>query len=170
VSTIAVDGLRRCEKCQTLYKTPASSDRSFCPADGQQHARGDFNYQLTFGINERNTQSNWRRCTRCQAIFFNGYGQGKCASDPAAQAPHTADVTKDFRVPHSRQGTDHVQTDWEFCTKCNVLFYSRSKTLNANHCTAGGEHEASPAASRFALIHDRPLPVLIDHGPELNPI
>ncbi len=162
MSTIATDGLRCCKKCQTLYDNNSSSDKGFCPADGRQHEREGFNYQLSFGINTSDAQSDWRRCKRCLALFYNGYGQGKCAADPDAQEPHEADMKRDFWVPHGRPETKNVEAGWEFCTKCNVLFYARSKKRNANHCTGGGEHEANPEARRYTLTHDRPLPVLID--------
>jgi hypothetical protein len=169
VSPIAIDGLRRCKKCQTLYDDRARG-KSFCPADGQRHEPGKFDYQLQFGIAEQSTQSDWRRCQHCQAIFFNGYAHGRCPSDPGAKQPHVADPAQDFHVPYGRAENDHVQAGWEFCVKCNVLFYSGSTTPNATHCTAGGEHEANPDGLHFTLVHGLPLPVLIDNGPEQNPI
>jgi hypothetical protein len=166
---IATDNLRRCKKCQVLYDN-SSSNKGFCPADGHQHERGGFNYQLSFRFAKPNTQSDWRRCKKCQAIFFNGMGQGRCAADVDARDPHTADMARDFGVPYGDSETEHVQTGWEFCTKCNGLFYSRSKTPNANHWTAGGEHASSPEARRYNLVHGRPLPVLFDEGTELHPV
>ncbi|MDX6633936.1 MAG: hypothetical protein QOF06_139 [Solirubrobacterales bacterium] len=170
MSSIAVKNLRRCKKCQSLYDNNSSSNKGFCPADGQSHERSNFDYQLTFGISERNAQSNWRRCTRCQAIFFNGYQQGRCPADPDAREPHRADPARDFRIPYGRPESEHVRAGWEFCTKCDALFYAHSQAPEENHCTAGGEHQAHPDAYRFALTHGRPLPVLIDEGTELNPV
>jgi hypothetical protein len=169
MSPIAVDNLRRCQKCQALYDDGGRAS-SFCPADGHRHEPGKFNYQLQFRLAEQSSQSDWRRCQKCQAIFFNGYAQGRCASDPQARAPHAADPARDFRVPYGRGEDGHVQAGWEYCVKCDVLFYSRSTTPNADHCTAGGEHEANPDALHFTLVHGRPLPVLIDEGPEQNPV
>jgi hypothetical protein len=169
VSTIAIDDLRRCKKCQTLYNDDSSS-KGFCPADGRHHERGGFNYQLTFGIHTSDAQSGWRRCKRCEAIFFNGEEKGRCPADVNARDPHTPDMARDLSVPHGRPETDHVQAGWEFCTKCNVLFFARSTEANMDHCTAGGEHVLHPDAFHFTLVHGQPLPVKIDDGPELHPI
>ncbi|HEX6665826.1 MAG TPA: hypothetical protein VF081_04465 [Solirubrobacterales bacterium] len=161
MSTIAIDGLRRCKKCQTLYRD-SSSSKGFCPADGGTHERSGLNYQLTFGIPTSDAQPAWRRCTKCEAIYFSGDRKGRCAADPNAQAHHTPDDSRDLSIPHGRPETEHVQAGWEFCTKCNVLFYSRSTEPNMNHCTGGGEHAAHPDAFHFTLTHGQPLPVRID--------
>jgi hypothetical protein len=170
VSSIAIDELRRCKKCQALYDNNSPTHKGFCPADGRQHERGNFDYQLMFGVHQLEAQSDWRRCKRCQVIFYNGFGQGRCAADPDAQDPHSADMSRDFWVPYGQLETEQLQVGWEFCTKCNVLFYAHSQTPNANHCTAGGEHEPNPDARRYSLVHGMPLPVPFDDGPELNPV
>jgi hypothetical protein len=161
VSTIAIAELRRCKKCQTLYNNGSSSSKGFCPADGRKHEETAFNFQLMFGIPQSDAQSGWRRCKRCEAIFFNN-DEGRCAADPNAQEHHTPDMARDLRIPHGRPETEHVQAGWEFCTKCNVLFYARSDEPNMNHCTAGGEHAFNPGAFHFTLVHGQPLPVKLD--------
>ena len=166
MSTIAIEHLRRCGKCQTLYNNDRSSSKGFCPADGRRHeethSSSNFNFQLMFGTRQSDAQFDWRRCKECEAIFFNGDGKGKCAADPNAQNRHTPDMSRDFGVPHGRPEAAHVQAGWEFCTKCNVLFYARSDEPNMNHCTGGGEHEFNPGALHFTLIHDQGLPVKLD--------
>lgn len=161
MSSIAIDKLRRCKKCQTLFNDN-SSPKGFCPADGHRHEGSEFNYQLTFGVPTSDAQPGWRRCTKCEAIFFDDANKGRCPSDPKAQAHHTPDPARNFEVPHGRPETDHVRAGWEFCTKCNVLFYARSNEPNMNHCTGGGEHAFNPGAFHFTLTHGKPLPVLID--------
>lgn len=165
MSTIAIAELRRCRKCQTLFNNNPPSTQGSCPADGHTHEKTAFNYQLTFGIPQSDAQSEWRRCKRCEAIFFNDDGKGKCNADRNAKEPHTPDMTHNLAVPHGRPESEHVQGGWEFCVKCNGLFYDRSDEANVNHCTGGGEHEFHPEALHFTLIHGQKLPVKLDDGP-----
>lgn len=162
MSTIATAGLRRCRKCQTLYNSNPPSAQGSCPADGHTHEKTAFDFQLMFDIPQSDAQSEWRRCTRCEAIFFNDKKKGKCNADPDARDPHTPDMARNFGVPHGRPETEHVQAGWEFCMKCNALFFARSDEPNMNHCTGGGEHVSHPDAFHFTLTHGQKLPVKLD--------
>ncbi len=99
------------------------------------------------------TQTDWRYCSKCQSLFFNGYPQkGICS----AGGQHSA-AGYNFVLPHDAQGNDKAQTDWRFCGKCYDMFFDGYPT-NKGICTAGerhetfGEHEA--IGYSFVLPHD----------------
>lgn len=93
-------------------------------------------------------QSDWRFCTKCDAMFFDGFpGKGVCAGGGG----HTAAGFM-FVLPHSVGETPNAQGAWRFCQKCNVMFFDGSPQKGA--CAAGGGHEA--AGFTFVLPHDVP--------------
>jgi hypothetical protein len=157
VSTNAISELRRCTKCQTLFYNGKVSSGGFCPADGRRHEpESHFNFHLKAAGQESDAQGGWCRCKNCEAVFFNN-GEGVCDADPNLASPHVAAEGHDFGVPHNRPEDDFVQSGWEFCTKCNVLFYAHSREENMNHCAGTGEHAFNPGALHFTLEHgERP--------------
>jgi hypothetical protein len=113
-------------------------------------------------------QDEWRFCTKCNALFFNGFGPGQGGPTPKGVCPkdrgeHTAqgfnfilDFTPDFDAPD----TPTTQSKWRFCHKCNVMFFAGSKPQD-RHCARDGGHEE--AGFHFVL------PINRKGGPVLNP-
>ncbi len=129
---------RFCEKCNSLY-FDGSPNKGRCPAGGS-HQQAGINFLLGHdvaldGLPLDKQQGDWRFCTKCNSLFFNGYpAKGVC---PAGGAHVAAGYV--FVLPHdaSTQG----QTSWRFCQKCQVMFYDGSPAKG--RCAKGGAHEAA---------------------------
>ena len=93
-------------------------------------------------------QNEWRFCTKCNSLFYNGYdAKGACA----AGGSHTA-MGYDFMLPYDLAPTAYAQDGWRFCTGCQAMFYDGSP--DQAPCPAGGNHAA--AGFNFVLPHDVP--------------
>ncbi len=147
--TVVSSGWRFCNKCQVLFNT--RHDSGSCASGGTHIAQGhDFFFPLRVP-DTPTVQKNWRRCIKCQAMFFNGYQEkGRCA----AGGGHKADTDPDnnYAIPHDIPGTPTKQTDWRFCNKCQAMFYDGYPAKGT--CAAGGSHVAQ--GYNFVLPHNRP--------------
>jgi hypothetical protein len=93
------------------------------------------------------TQSEWRRCEKCNMLFFNGYpNKGRC---PAGNG-HAVFGRFDYVLVYD-DSTGPGQGDWRFCSKCKALFFNGYPSKGV--CPAGAGHEA--AGYNFFLFHDR---------------
>jgi hypothetical protein len=94
------------------------------------------------------SQTDWRFCHKCDAMFFNGFpGKGQC---PAGSGHDAAGFN--FNLPHELKETPNAQANWRFCRKCSAMFFDGFP--GKGHCQAGGGHEAS--GFNFDLPHDLP--------------
>jgi hypothetical protein len=90
-------------------------------------------------------QAEWRYCTKCHAMFYNGYAQkGACPGGGGHFAQGYG-----FVLPHDVPGTPTQQTDWRYCRKCHVMFYDGYEQKGL--CAAGGGHWAQ--GYMFVLPH-----------------
>ncbi len=90
-------------------------------------------------------QNEWRRCSKCRALFYNGYpNKGRC---PAGQR-HSALMGADYFLTYNSPGPG--QSDWRFCNKCHTLVWNGYP--NKGVCPAGGGHVAQ--GFNFTLLHD----------------
>jgi hypothetical protein len=138
-----------------IERTPASdptvvlvSRRRFCAhvafAVGLPHARGAFPASAIAAP----TQNNWRRCQKCNGLFFNGYAdKGRCP----AGGGHAVFGRGDYLVVYD-DSTGPGQGDWRFCTKCKTLFFNGYPAKGVCAADRGG-HTA--AGYNFFLAHDR---------------
>jgi hypothetical protein len=93
------------------------------------------------------TQSNWRRCEKCNMLFFNGYrDKGRCP----AGGRHAVFGRFDYVLVYD-DSTGPGQGDWRFCRKCKAIFFNGYPSKGV--CPAGDGHEA--AGYNFFLFHDR---------------
>src|SRR5262245_2414796 len=81
-----------------------------------EHSSGNHNH-ARFTVIEKGlqTQSNWRNCMKCQALFFNGFAPntGSC---PAGGGHETAGPTPfDFLLPRDIPASSHSQSNWRNC-------------------------------------------------------
>jgi hypothetical protein len=140
-------GWRYCSKCQVLFNTLSGS--SSCASGGAHVAQG---YKFFFRLHAPGTssaQKNWRPCTKCQAMVFNGYREkGHCP----AGGGHKADSNPDMNhaIPHDIPSTPVAQAGWRFCNKCFAMFYDGYSAKG--HCAAGGPHVAQ--GYNFVLPHN----------------
>jgi hypothetical protein len=166
----SVHDFRHCEACHALF-SDREDFKGFCPASGRAHVSDQrFNYTLFFGLPDNpQLQGAWRRCQRCQAIYFDGFpDKHQC---DAREGVHLPDPRLTFVLPHDIQATTGREAGWEFCTKCKALF--RNQDNENSHCAAGANHEFNPGAFHFVLSHGlnppRP-PGPIDSGTDLHPV
>ena len=92
------------------------------------------------------TQSNWKFCEKCNAMFFGGYAGGKCPSGGG----HVAQGYT-FVLSHDVAGSANAQDNWRYCQKCDALFFGG---YGGGRCAAGGAH--SMQGYNFVLPHDVP--------------
>lgn len=93
------------------------------------------------------TQANWRRCQKCNMLFFDGYrDKGRCP----AGGGHAVFGRFDYVLVYD-DSTGPGQGDWRFCRKCKSLFFNGYAAKGG--CAAGAAHEA--AGFNFFLFHDR---------------
>ena len=93
------------------------------------------------------TQDNWRRCKKCNELFWNGYSnKGRCP----AGGVHAVFGRFNYALVFD-DSTGPGQGDWRFCTKCKALFFNGYPSKGV--CPAGASHKA--AGYNFFLSHDR---------------
>ena len=94
------------------------------------------------------TQSQWRYCDKCEALFYNGFPtKGNCP----AGGGHNAQGY-DFDLPHGNQLLENAkaQTKWGYCGKCFSMVYDGFP--DKGKCSAGGGHATQ--GFKFRLPHD----------------
>jgi hypothetical protein len=113
-------------------------------------------------------QNQWRFCTKCNALFFNGFEDGAgphpkgvCPRDGGAHHAEGFDFDIDFDANVDSPDTPKTQSKWRFCNKCNVMFFQGAPPKD-RHCAAGGPHQEQG-------FHFK-LPVNRKGGPVLNPV
>jgi CubicO group peptidase (beta-lactamase class C family) len=113
----------------------------------------------TFGMASfPQVQPSWRRCVRCQSLYFESGGAGVCA----AGGSHEADPLRDYQLMHravpqlQASGKAELvypygQIGWRRCAKCRVLFQAGE----GSDCPAGGAH-GSTTKDQYRLLVDSP--------------
>jgi hypothetical protein len=94
------------------------------------------------------TQSDWRFCQKCQALFYDGYpDKGHCVGGGGHQA-----AGYNFMPSYNLPETPTAQTAWRYCTRCHAMFFDGYP--DKGKCAAGGAHSAQGYV--FVLPHDVP--------------
>jgi len=73
-------------------------------------------------------QGNWRWCTKCQGLFFNGQSRGVCPNGSVHQVGGVYHYTLQTQFGG----------DWKRCGFCEALFYSKG----TSRCPVSGAHVA----------------------------
>jgi hypothetical protein len=153
------DNWRRCLKCNGMFWDGRWTKGS-CPA-GDTHSAEDpkdpmkclqDELILAYDVSEdSNNQANWRFCTQCFGMFFDGYAvKGVCPvrNPDGSKKGHIGGV-HNFVLPHDIPVDRWHQSGWCFCHKCNVLFFV---DVGGGRCPFdGGSHEAQ--GYQFVLPH-----------------
>lgn len=79
-------------------------------------------------------QDNWRKCSKCSALFFNGFRKGRCA----AGRTHSGD-DRNYRMNY-KLSVPGQREWWRFCNKCDAMFFNGNPQKGA--CPGGGGHFA----------------------------
>jgi hypothetical protein len=144
---------RYCIKCNVLFFDGFPNFKGVCPRDGRGHETLGFNFEIyyhqTINVPDTpNSQSGWRYCGKCAAMFFNLFDdRGRCPVGGEHQPSGWH-----FVLEHDLPPTDTLQDRWRYCWKCKSLFFNGFETKG--FCPAGGPHEAS--GFNFDLMHHSP--------------
>ena len=136
-----------CRKCQGLFFSGNALNSGVCPADKQAHDGSQSGrYAAVLGEDAPGQQGRWRRCYKCQGMFFSGNrAQGVCPADSqshdGSQSVNYAMVFDNMYMP-TRQGS------WRWCLKCQGFFFVGNPDKGT--CPAGGVHDAS-ASGWYAM-------------------
>lgn len=92
-------------------------------------------------------QPNWWWCATCHALFASdasGSPRGTCAGNPMFYGNHTSSLAGigsswEYEVPYGNTGIASVQSKWNWCSACDVLWYSGSNNAGANRCMANSD-------------------------------
>ena len=135
---------------QDRLRGPEEYGDSFCimGAEGGKYsfAEPTLNVAQPFGEND------WRFCTQCFALYFDGLGVNKGVC-PGAAIPGSGHAAMGFvfSMRHDLpQGPE--QQNWRRCDKCLVLHLDGAAGAT-NLCAAGGAHQFAPASFNYALRH-----------------
>jgi hypothetical protein len=117
------------------------------PGRPSLHERlGDHEFVVPRDVPEdREHQANWRRCTKCFAMFWldphgNPASTGRCPGGGL----HAVTLGVNLSPRHVwREEDKHNQRRWRFCVKCHGLFFDRYIGHGKGACPAGdGGHSA----------------------------
>jgi hypothetical protein len=94
-------------------------------------------------LDERFWQKNWRRCNKCQGLFYAGHNNGVC---PNSRDGHDGSDSKNYSL-HYNEPDAEGQHEWRYCKKCQGLYYAGGRPKvhvgDVHVCPAGGVHDGS---------------------------
>lgn len=149
---------RYCVSCGALFHQESSAGK--CPKNPQGHTAAGFEFRVTYAdgrcrSDTEETQSRWRKCTKCLTMYFNGGQQAdrRCAGGET----HRHDGGKCYYLPVNRLHGPVLnpenklrQGGWRFCGRCSSLFFD-GYLDNKGACPSGGAHAA--LGDLFVLTH-----------------
>jgi hypothetical protein len=128
---------RFCQKCFSLFYD-GGANKGRCPADGGPHISQGFVFTPHYDDSaprQPDVQYDWRFCSKCFGMFYNGSTRGRCPSG----GPHVAQGFN-FGLNHAASVPPSTQTQWRFCQQCFALFYNGGSSKG--RCPVGGAHVA----------------------------
>ncbi len=145
---------RQCGNCLGLFFTGAvdpgsgEADPGNCPATGGDHVANTGARLLAIRNEARpGAQDGWRRCEKCQGIFYGLSPGGVCPED---HAPHQASEGETYAV--GTGAATGAQPGWRWCQKCQGLWFSTSPL--GGSCPATGPHDAT-VSGEYALAFEQ---------------
>jgi len=106
-------------------------------------------------------QSQWRFCTQCKMMYFDGHADGNkgdCSDAPSGQRGHRP-AGYNFVLPFNVPATPNAQNNWRNCWKCQAMFFDGHADGNKGKCPSGGGHEGhgnDPHTFNFVLPFNVP--------------
>ena len=90
-------------------------------------------------------QDNWRWCTQCMGLFFNGHAtKGAC---PKTGGAHSAVLSGNYWLTDVGQG----QSNWRWCRHCEGLFFAGNNTLGV--CPRNPKGHDGSQSGNYVLTH-----------------
>jgi hypothetical protein len=136
------DNWGHCGNCNLLFFNGGQT-KGRCPAFGvpakNAHVAAKLGstlkrYQVTYDDSTGSGQGDWRFCTKCSVLFFNGYPEkGVCAEDKGGHAA----AGYNFFLYHDRSPSLDEEDGWRYCGNCHALF--TTKFPGAVGCPATGK-------------------------------
>ncbi|WP_133061830.1 hypothetical protein [Streptosporangium minutum] len=129
-SRYTLDGWRFCVNCFELFLVDFTVDQSLCPRTRGPHQAAGWTFRLTYNLSpagtgeSANTQSNWRHCYRCAALYWAPSTAQKCPAGGAHSYIHPGGYPRQFLLPHDIGEPAWTQHQWRFCFKCSAQFYN----------------------------------------------
>lgn len=105
-------------------------------------------------------QSNWKRCTNCETLVFNGNSLGKChAALLADKGQHNFSGSSIYSIRKDGIVLPGQQGNWH-CNKCQALSFAGKPQPGA--CSVGGNHEHGASANVILTFKDENVPLMED--------
>jgi hypothetical protein len=97
-----------------------------------------------------NCEQQWRWCSRCQGLFYIGYGiMGTCPSsdDGGPAGPHVMSGSGNYGLPLD---TGSGEPNWRWCGQCSGLFFG-GVAGSGGICPTGGPHQGKGRSYNMAM-------------------
>lgn len=155
---------RWCEKCKGLiyadpaathmsagvgvFGSPAPPSRS-CNSGGMHRVVNSAKYEPFFGSQASSlvgkTQTGWRWCKACSALFFSGFSAGECNKSPSG---HDGSASGEYYLYYERNPPG-TQASWRWCSRCQALAFDDG---TAGVCFDGGGHNYG-GSGNYAVVY-----------------
>ena len=99
------------------------------------------------------SQSNWRFCSRCFTMFYNG-ALGEGGACPAGGSHLAQGLLFTMRYDDAATEPATYQYSWRYCQKCHAMFYDGG--ASKGRCPARGAHVAQGLS--FGMNFQSPAP------------
>ncbi len=107
-------------------------------------------------------ENNWKRCSHCQALVFNGNSSGKChAALPADKGQHNFEGSSIYSIRKDGALPPGSQDNWRICNKCQALSFA-GNIGKVGACSAGGQHDHTGSANFMLPFRDPSTPLSED--------
>jgi hypothetical protein len=132
----SLPGEREWRNCRALFYD-GETGKGVCPAGDDNirdggHIPDGYKFVVPFESANVSGQHEWRRCSRCQIMFFELYpDRGVCP----AGGRHIAGGAR-LVLPYGNADSSH-QASWRFCQWCRGLFFDGDPNAHGA-CIAGG--------------------------------
>lgn len=117
---------RFCKRCRSMFHM---GEKGVCLGTPRGHTRRFLliyspKLVLFFDVNpyDAHSQGDWRRCTRCNVLFFNG-NDAQNNNSCAAGGKHNPDLSRNYILKHNHPILEEwEEKNWRYCFKCHSLF------------------------------------------------
>jgi acetyl-CoA carboxylase beta subunit len=131
-------GWRSCKKCEGLWFAKGGEKRAGkCPDGGAHDATGSEKYELISNEDNNEGQKQWRRCNKCEGLWFAGGGLRRLGKCPDGGSHDSTNSEKYVLIQNDVNAVG--QDEWRWCHKCEGLWFGGDEKREGK-CPAGGTH------------------------------